>query len=140
MDFQIDLSTLNANDLAMVLQDNHERWKHENNDFIRQQFKELRQETEDGKRKYTNAQVYYAMIATGEHYPEYIKSINGYDAFDPVRKERIFEDYVKSYLPEIAEQVKESHIQDDIMSQLQQDEENMMSTRYGTQVGGDTVI
>ena len=137
----MDLSTLNANDLAMLLQHNHERWKHEDNRFITEKIKELRkEETEDGKRKYTNAQVYYAMIATGEHYPEHIKSIKGYDALSPVMKERIFEDYVKSYLPEIAPKVKEAAFQEHIMSHLQVDDENMLRTRYGTQVGGDTVV
>ena len=137
----MDLSTLNANDLAMVLQDNHERWKHEDNRFITKKMKELRkEETEDGKRKYTNAQVYYAMIETGEHYPEHIKSINGYDAFSPGKKHKTFENYVNSYLPGIAEQVPELHEQENIRTLLQQDEEKMMSVRYGTKVDNDTVV
>ena len=136
----MDLSALNADSLAMVLQHNHERWRNEDNAFITNKIKELRQEMENGRRKYTNAQVYYAMIATGEHYSEHIKSIKGYDAFDPVKKEGIFEDYVNLYLPEIAKQVKELREQDNVMSHLQHDEEKMMSVRYGKQVGVDTVV
>ena len=136
----MDLSALNANDLAMVLQHNHERWRHEDNQFITQKIKELRRETEDDKRKYTNAQVYYAMIATGEQYAENIKSIPNYDTLDTVRKEENLQNFVNSALPKIAEDVKESHTQEDIRSKLQKDEEKMMGTRYGTQVGVDTVV